>query len=227
MKTTLLIATLVFVVGTSANAATVSINGALPTVDGADIANDNGTADAGGNQGHVWSNRPHQGQSFTTGSNAAGYQLSAVTLKNRNNNVTNGPTFNVVIGTLVGSTLTQIGATETAVAPNYSPGDYITFTLDTPITLAPNTAHGFLWGTAGQGFVTVNNLADATYAGGTALSSGDNNVPVLGNVIPRNVDRVFHADLTAIASASVPDPATATLALLGLGGLMMRRRRAA
>ncbi len=204
----------------SANAATVSVSASAPTVDNADIANDSGADDAGGDQGHMWSNRPHQGQSFTTSTNIGGYQLNAVTLKNRNNTSSSGPTFNVLIGTLSGSTFTQLGSTETGVAPSYSPNDYITFTLATPLTLSANTNYAFLWGSNGEGFVTANNLDDNTYTGGTGISSGDDNVPDLNNVIARNVDRVFHLDLVAI-----PEPSS--VALLGLSGIafLLRRRR--
>jgi hypothetical protein len=156
----------------ASHAATVSISALAPTVDGADIANDSGAADAGGDQRHMWSNRPHQGQTFVTGSNSLGYQLNSVTLKNRNNTITNGPTFNVVVGSFSGTVLTEIGSTETAVSPNYSPNDYITFAFDTTLTLGANTTYGFLWGSSGSGFVTVNNLDDSTYTGGTAISSG-------------------------------------------------------
>jgi hypothetical protein len=47
-------------------------------------------------------------------------------------------------------------------------------------------------------------------------------VDIIGEV-PSNV---LNALVLAEAPVSVPEPATATLALLGLGGLMMRRRRA-
>ncbi len=138
-------------------------------------------------------------------------------MKNLNNNISNSPTHNVVVGSVVGTVMTQIGSTETATVPNYAPLDYLTFIFDTPLTLNANTTYGFMWGSAAAGFVTVNNLDDSTYGGGTAIGSGDNNVPDLANVIPRNVDRVFHADIDA-----VPEPSTA---LLGLGGLALALRR--
>ncbi|MFT5105957.1 MAG: energy-converting hydrogenase Eha subunit F [Pseudoalteromonas tetraodonis] len=202
-----------------ASAATISISATAPTVDGADIANDNGAADAGGDQGHIWSNRPNQGQTFITGSNLGGYQLNAVTLKNLNNNISNGPTFSVTFGSVTGTVLTQIGSTETAVSGNYVPLDYITYNFDTPLSLDANTTYGFVWDTTAGGFVTVNNLDGSTYGGGTAISSGAGGVPDLNNLVDRGVDRVFHADIDA-----VPEPSAALLGLVGLA-LTLRRRR--
>ncbi|BDS06494.1 hypothetical protein NT6N_15340 [Oceaniferula spumae] len=202
-----------------ATAATVSISATAPTVDGADIANDNGAVDAGGNQGHVWSNRPLQGQTIVTGSNTGGYLLDAVTLKNLNNTITTGPTFSVIFGSVSGTVLTQIGTTESAVAPSYAPNDYITFNFDTPLLLNANTTYGFLWDTAAQGFVTVNNLDGNIYGGGTAISSGAGGTPDLSNLVDRGVDRVFHVNLTA-----VPEPSTSLYGLAGLA-LILRRRR--
>ena len=191
----------------SASAGTITAVASPPTIDGSDIAQLAGAADAGGDQGHIWSNRPHQGQSFTTGPDPSGYLLNAVTLKNINNTVTNSPTFNVRVGTLTASgspeTFTQIGNTETAVAPNYAPLDYLTFTFDAPLSLEPNTLCAILWGSTGSGFVTANNFDDSSYAGGTAISSGDNNAPNYSNVILRDVDRVFHLNLEAVTPAGI------------------------
>lgn len=210
-----------FAVTGGMQAATVSISTTAPTVDGADIANDNGAADAGGDQGHIWFNRPLQGQTFVTGSSAGGYQLNAVTMKNLNNSVSNSPNFSVIVGTVAGTVLTQVGSTESAAAPAYAPNNYITFIFDTPLSLDANTTYGFLWDTDGSGFVSVNNLDGATYAGGTAISSGGGGVPDLNNLVDRGVDRVFHADIDV-----VPEPSTALLALAGVG-FVLRRRRAA
>ena len=198
-------------------AATISISSTAPTVDGADIANLTGGTDAGGDQGHIWGNRPLQGQSFTTGSNAGGYQINSVTLRSRS--TTTGATFNVVLGSLSGGVMTQIGSTETASPGSYSNGQYITFNFDTPLTLAANTSYGFLWGSTGTGFITDNSANDTAYGGGSAISSGANNVVDLNNVVNRTVDRVFHIDLVAI-----PEPSAALLALLG-GLFLLRRRR--
>ena len=190
-------------------AGTLSVSSSAPAVNDADIAQLTGSSDAGGDQGHIWSNRPHQGQSFTTASDSSGYLLKAITMRNLNNSISNSPTFNIRVGTLTDTgspeIFTQIGSTETGVAPNYSPNAYLTFTFDTPILLNPGTHYAFLWGSAGAGFVSVNNLNDGSYSSGTAISSGDNNVPDYNNVILRNVDRVFHLDLEALAPDGIAE----------------------
>jgi hypothetical protein len=207
---------------TASYAGIITVSSDTPIVDGADIANDNGSTDAGGNgdPGHIWSDRPHQGQTFLTGSNAGGYELSAITLKNLSNTRNAGTSFNILVGTIAGPVFTQIGSTETAVAPNFVPGDYITFSLDTPLALDADTTYAFLWGTDGAGFIPTNNLDDNTFAGGTAISSGDNNTPDLNNVIERNLDRVFHLDI-----AEVPEPGTIALLSIGMVAVLGRRKR--
>ena len=106
---------------------------------------------------------------------------------------------------------------------DWAQGDYVTITLDTPQALAGGVEYGVIqdaqqmgnWN--GPGIPYLNENADSSYAGGNAIGRGGQ----------RSRDLIFHTNLTAATGGGggVPEPATATLALLGLGGLMMRRRR--
>jgi hypothetical protein len=218
-------ASLMFI-GSASAAAVISASATAPTVTTHDIANAIGNEHISDNASDLWPNRPSHGQSFLTLSNVGGYMLNSVTLKSNSggDNGESGTAFNVVIGSLAAGVMTQIGTTETAVSSSYSSGDWITFTLDTPLALAASTQYGFLMGgSAGGGFRTASNLDDSTYTGGAAISSGSNTgVPNLNSVTDNAGDRVFHVGLTA-----VPVPEPSTTALLGLGGLalILRRRK--
>ena len=208
------------------NAGLITVSSVTPVLDGADIAMLDGIGqfDPEGDQGHVWSNRPVQGQSFTTGSNSAGYLLNAVTLQNEENNISfPTATFTVRIGSIVGNQFSAI-RTETSSAPvsGYFINDYISFVFDSPVSLAANTLYGFDWGSSGSGFTTWVNV-NGKYSGGEAYSSGGNSTPAADNsIVFRGVDRIFHADLTA-----VPAPATLVLFSIGFAGLGWSRRKKA
>lgn len=183
-----------------AQGAIMLVSQTAPTVDGADIAQLVGGQDLGGNQGHIWSDRPVQGQTFTTGSFPGGYTLKAVTLQNLSNTTT-GTTFTIRVGEVSGTTFTPI-FTETSNAVPIVPGDYITFVFDVPLKLASNKVYGFDVGAAGSGFITSNTTNNMAYPGGVAYSSGANGVGtnslILHNGLPpSNVsgDRVFHLDM--------------------------------
>ena len=151
----------------AANAATITGSSTAPTIDGADIASLTGGYDVdNGDQGHLWSNRPSMGQSFTTGSNAGGYQLDAVTMRSRSGD--SGSTYDVLIGTMSGTAFTQVGSTETTDSSNFGGYDYVTITLGTPLTLSANSTYGFLWKANGPGGFVIDNTAvnDSPYAGG-------------------------------------------------------------
>jgi len=197
---------------------TVSASSSPPAVDGADIANLTGSTDIGGAQGHIWFNRPAQGQSFTTSNHTAGYLLNAITLQNLSNSVPSSGLFTVQVGTLSGTTLTPLSIGAALFPTSYSPGDYITFRFADPVYLDPNQLYGFDWGTTGSGFVTANS-ADI-FLGGGAYSSGLNNSPDNSNLLFHNADRVFHLDLRL-----APEPARAMLLALGLLLPLTRRSR--
>ena len=193
----------VLVVGCwSAEAGIITPSATAPAIDGADIANlanpgpGAGAFDPGGNEGHIWSNRPIQGQTFTTLGNSSGYWLSSVTLQDEENNVTNNASpFTVRIGTISGNTFSEIASENSTNTVTYHVNDYMTFAFDTPVALSPNTVYGFEWDASGSGFVTSNN-ADTNYADGTGYSNGGGGVPN-DNLTFRNIDRVFHVDLEA------------------------------
>lgn len=188
----LLIVGLFAIIVCPASGAVVSTSLWAPVVDGADIAQLSGGYDAPADQGHPWSDRPFQGQSFTTGSSPVGYKLRSVTLKSRTSNSGTGD-WTVRAGSVSGTSFTPL-ASETTPGFSIETNDYITWKFDTPITLSSNTMFGFDVGTNGSGFRTDNvNNANA-YTGGAAFSDGDNYTP--SNTLTINgFDRVFHADL--------------------------------
>ncbi len=234
----LTLALLVLAVGCApAFAATMSVSTTAPTVDGADIAQLVGTSDAGGDQGHFWSNRPDQGQTFTTGPNAAGYSLSAVSLLARvdQGGGTTSPNWEVRVGSVSGTNVFGAEYVESAVGvaiPNAStsgnpPLQWVTWALGAPALLAPNSVYGFDLYPDGSGFISMNNPGDV-YAGGTAISNDDNLPASPPNALTlRGVDRVFHVDLDP--AGEIPEPATcalATFAFAALGGYVRKRRKA-
>ena len=226
------LAALLCLVTHQTQAALMSVSTTAPTVDGADIAQLVGHTDPGGDSGHVWSNRPNQGQSFTTGSHAPGYNLTSVTMLARvDQGSTTSSNWDIRVGTVDGSNVfgAEFNESATGVAiPNTggtSNPQWVTWTFDTSIMLDANTLYGFDVFPSGGGFISLNNPGDV-YAGGTAFSSGDNLPGSPPNPLTlRDYDRVFHLNLEQKRNL-IPEPATATCALLGMAGLLRRRRRA-
>jgi hypothetical protein len=215
-----------FCLACNATAGVITISPTTPTVDDADIAmlNSVGQFDPGGNDGHIWSNRPVQGQTFTTGSNSSGYTLNSITLQNEENTVNNNTaTFTARIGTISGTTFSLVASETSNNSISYVPDDYITFVFDTPVQLDPDTVYGFDWATSGSGFTTWAN-ANSNYLGGEGFSSGSNGTPNDASLQFRGIDRIFHVDLAT--NLAVPEPtAVAHWSLLGIGLVSYRRWR--
>lgn len=207
----------------AAQAAVITTSSTPPTVNGADIAQLTGTTDPGGDLGHLWGDRPVQGQTFTTGSNPLGYTLDAVSLGNLAAQGTPAAVWEVRIGAITGgTTFTELAEEATTAGPGaIAANSYITLTLATPVVLLPNTLYGFDVGVEGSGIVTANAADDTAYAGGSAYSMDDNSDPAdTGTASIRTFDRVFHVNLTA-----VPEPGSAAVLALAAAGLLARRRR--
>jgi len=216
-------AAILFFASTSASALTIGVSGAAPTVDGADIASLTltGTATA-----KFWSDTRAHGQTFTTG--AQDVMLDAITLQT-SSAAPATKTYTVRVGTVTGNTFTSILASESGnQTTSMVANDFITYTFATPVLLTANTLFGFDVAftnstTPWQSGIPYLWETTTQYTGGAAFSSTAN----AQGTSPFNLgsrDRIFHLNLS-VAAADVPEPATATLALLGLGGLMMRRRR--
>ncbi len=176
---------------------------------------------------YVADDQPVQGQTFTTGTNALGYKLTSVTLKH-----VSYPTFVLVPSInytiritrpLTTNSLTVLASETAEVVDDYfysncatcnfdtigggsgkgnGSGRYITFTLDTPIPLAPNTLYGFDVGGGHVRHYWETDGRDSTpgpgggtpldpYPGGNAYSSGLFNGVGNNSMTNRAGDRVF------------------------------------
>ena len=243
----------------SAHAGTVTYATTAPTATGTDvlISNLTGTStDAGNVNGgsdpstYVAADQGAQGQFFTTGSNASGYTLNSISLQNVTYGTTyyqtsNPSTFNVrVTKPGVANALAVLGSETAPVTGSETnsfgdghfggtgTGNFITFNLAHPVTLAANTQYGFDVGSTADFFETNGTNASTAYGGGNAYTTGSGGV---ANALATNDTgaRVFVADLTP--TSPVPEAST-TLSfglllagggLLGVRGLVARKRRAA
>jgi len=231
----------IFGLGSVSQAATASwsSSSAPPPVNGADIAsfvgsnNDGGNIYGGNDDGtFLTSNRPGQGQEFTTGSDTNGYYLNAFTLRHVTYNSPvsmdsgwppyDGSHFEIKIGTISGGSFSATAVEVTADlagddpdSPGYQnnsgpKGSYLTLTLDTPVYLYPNTTYAVSVWLDGGAYMEVNGngTTSANYTGGEAFSE------LGGTVYARTGDRVFHCDMIVSPDGPPPPPEVAQYAVL-------------
>jgi autotransporter-associated beta strand protein len=192
-----------------AHAAIITIGATAPVVNGADIAN----VAAQTATDKFWSDTRALGQTFTTGSSAV--VLDAITLKIS----TAAPatkTYTIRVGSVSGTSFTQIASETGSQTSGMAVNDYITFTLSSPVTLAANTLYGFdvamNSSTTGWqlGIPYLSLTANTAYTGGQAYRSQANGVGTPNFDLVNN-DRVFHLNMAPLFADGVwTSPATGT-----------------
>ena len=242
LKLLAVLATTVLLTG-AGYAATVSFSSSAPLVGSNDIANLTGASSVANNVStgdpnatYVADDRPVQGQSFVTGTNAAGYQLTAVTLRQvtyPTYALVPDLTYSIRITRLSGGTLSVL-ASESASVPEgtqenfptidggntQGPGSgrFISFMLAMPIALSPNTTYGFdIGGGATRHYWEMDGTASNPYAGGSAYSSGANGVANV-TLTPRSGDHVFVVKLAPASAPVVTQPTIVPTNTIYAGG---------
>src|SRR5262249_40509578 len=213
----------------SASAATVSFAMDQPTPGPDDITNLQGASEEAKNVNegdhdaiYIADDRPTQGQTFTTGTNAAGYVLRAITLREvafDTYALVPDLTYTIRITQPAGGKLSAL-STETAKVAADAPGNFptvaegndkgngsghfITFTLEKPVTLKPNTIYGFdVSGGTERHYWQWDGTDTDAYRGGVAYSLQK------GKIVERTGDHVFavalsRATVTESAKADIP-----------------------
>ena len=210
-----------FSLAAAVHAGQVSFSTKTPTLGPNDIANLTGANDhtdnvseGDHNATYIADDRPIQGQTFTTGTNSAGYQLRAVTLREvKHDTYALVPDLKYTVRiTKPSSNALEVLATETAEAAAQIPGNitsiadgaemgsgsgrFVTFALEKPVMLKPNTIYGFdLGGGTERHYWQTDGTASNVYPGGEAYSSGQAGVGSLTRTSRRG-DRVFVVALT-------------------------------
>lgn len=139
-----------------------------------------------------------KGQTFTTGN--AAVLLKAITYRTSSGAMPT-KTYAIRVGTVAGSTLTftpitSETATQTAA---WAAGDYVTWTLATPVLLQSNTAYGIDVGMTGSTSAWQTGIPYLVYtgngyAGGALYNSGTSGAGTTAMSLG-TTDRLFHLDL--------------------------------
>jgi fibronectin type 3 domain-containing protein/regulation of enolase protein 1 (concanavalin A-like superfamily) len=243
LRTAIALGGVVLLAAGQARAATLSFSSTAPAGGSASIAswtgatfdadnvggsgvNSNGSPNNGAANDqttYVAHDRPAQGETFTTGSNPGGYQLTAITVQmpGYTNNIASGgndtfwdlvtsATFNVRVGKLSGTTFIPLTIESAAAGGSGNPGNsssangpgtYLTFTLKAPIILQPDTTYAFDVATTASGnYFEMQGIRDGAsggnpYTAGTAYTSGATGAGS-GTVTTQAGDRAFQVSLT-------------------------------
>ena len=184
----------------TARAQTMSASLTAPVVNNSDIAN-YGTV-TGSDKWWAENNTgagSAKGQTFTTGS-------EPLVLKSITYQVTSTQkaeptkTYVVRVGTVLGTTFTEMHSETFTQDFTWNASEYMTWTLGSPVLLAPNTLYGIDIGmtnstSAWQTGIPYINVTADEYPGGLRYSSGQFGVGDSEIHPVTNSDRIFHIDL--------------------------------
>lgn len=191
-------AALALLASTGVQAATMSASATAPAANGLDIAN-YGTV-TGNDKWFAESSGAGaaKGQTFRTGTlpvllKSITYQVTASQQA--------APTkqYKIRVGTVSGTTFTQIHTENATQSFQWPGGHYMTWTLDTPVLLAPNTTYGIDVGmtsstSAWQTGIPYINTTANVYANGSLYNSGTSGLGT-ATISNGSNDRIFHLEL--------------------------------
>ena len=181
-------------------AGTMSSSPTAPTVNGEDIAS-NGTSIE---TDKWWAENSSgaggcKGQTFTTGAIDIG--LKSITYQVADNQ-TGQPVKNytVRVGTVSGTTFSQIHSETFTQNFTWNEGEFMTWTFNTPVQLSANTVYavdiGMTSSTSGwKTGIPYIQISGNEYAGGKRYTSGHNGLGDTKINFDNNHDRIFHLDM--------------------------------
>lgn len=205
----------------------IQTSATAPTPGAFDISN---FSTPGGNSGtqDYSNNAPAPGQSFTTLTSPASFNLNSVTVQGNGDagavgGVTTyqGATYTLSIFSIAGATATQLRTQTYVFADQTATGAYATsylkFNLTTPLVVAANTQYAYTV-SANGGFY---GFAGTGAAGGVVAGKGGQAVGITAPAVTNYAyTRNFDIGLTA-----VPEPSTWALLLVGTAGVMLAWKR--
>jgi alpha-galactosidase len=211
---------------TQIHAATFSSSSSAPAVNASDISN---LASQTGSDKWFFQTSDEanpsdaaKGQTFITGASAV--QLRAITYKISSGNMkAANTTYTIRVGTVSGTTFTQVVKETCTQTTNTATGAYMTWTLATPLTLSPNTTYGVdvamdsavAWGTGIPYLSYTGNITNARI--GSYYDSGDLGVGNATITLTTARDRVFHLDMEDPMRPTPTDGSTVPAGNVALG----------
>jgi hypothetical protein len=173
----------------------LSTNGEALQPDGLNYTTENGPLN------DLWA-----GQTFTTGSNCAGYVLNAIAIYtaglNNGSGYSTSQAHDLYLFAYSGFIYNPVAYFQAV--GSFADGDWVRWdglAASAPI-LSPNTQYAFAFGrdAAGQGFATLGNAGGNLYSGGElALIPAEGGAPVVGS--SHSYDATFDIGLTPVAQA--------------------------